>query len=272
MYGPVAWSKFPRFGVAACPYEPGDADVLLAGWRPLRRWPACPQPAPQNIAVTRLQTGEPGSGEFAPCRSGPPRSLPCTAYCALRGNVKRSRPKLRATFCLLGLTALAACGQQGPDHNVEATYNKETGKLSQLTVDARKDGNPNITSYMDGSNFLHIEIDRDEDGKVDRWEYYGADQKLEKVGFSRANDGKPDAWAFEGAAGGLGKMQVSTKRDGKPNRTEFYQKGELIRAEEDTDGDGRTDKWETYSGGALVTVSFDMTKSGTPNKTIDYRK
>jgi uncharacterized protein len=40
-----------------CRYEPGDVDVLLAGWRPFRSWPACPQPAPQNIAITRLQNG-----------------------------------------------------------------------------------------------------------------------------------------------------------------------------------------------------------------------
>lgn len=172
----------------------------------------------------------------------------------------------------IALIASASCGAPADDRQVQATYDKNTGKLQQVSVDAARDGNPNITSYMDGNKFLRIEIDRDEDGKVDRWEYYGADQKLEKVGFSRSNDGKPDAWAFEDSTGAIGKMQVSTKRDGKPNRTEFYQKNELVRAEEDTDGDGRTDKWETYADGLLVTVSFDLTKSGKPTRTIDYRK
>ena len=37
------------------PYEPGDGDVLLAGGRVLE----CPAPAPQNAAVTRLQTYAP---------------------------------------------------------------------------------------------------------------------------------------------------------------------------------------------------------------------
>ena len=49
---------------------------------------------------------------------------------------------------------------------------------------------------MDGARVVRIEIDKDEDGKIDRWEYYGPDQKLEKVGFSRANDGKEDAWSY----------------------------------------------------------------------------
>ena len=141
-----------------------------------------------------------------------------------------------------------------------------------MTVDTRKDGKPDITSYMDGNKFLRIEIDQDEDGRVDRWEYYGPDQKLEKVGLSRSNDGKQDVWAFQDPSGTLGKVQISTRRDGTPNRTEFYRDRDLVRAEEDTDGDGRTDRWETYANGALVTLSLDLTKSGKPTTTIDYSK
>jgi hypothetical protein len=65
---------------------------------------------------------------------------------------------------------------------------------------------------------------------------------------------------------------VSTKRDGKVTRTEFFSKGQLARAEEDTDADGRVDKWEAYSGGALTAVSFDTSKSGKPTVTVDYRQ
>ena len=176
-----------------------------------------------------------------------------------------------AAFVVLGVSA--GCGGSSPqDQRVQPTYDKATGKLSQLTVDAAKDGKPNITSYMDGTKFLRIEIDSNEDGKIDRWEYYGADQKLERVGFSRANDGKVDAWAFQGPDGAVARVDVSTKRDGKVTRTEFYEKGALARAEEDTDADGRIDKWEQYESGALVSVSFDTTKSGKPTTTIDYRK
>jgi hypothetical protein len=168
--------------------------------------------------------------------------------------------------------ASIACGGGPEDQRVGAEYDKETGKLSQLTVDIAKDGKPNITSYMDGTKFLRIEIDANEDGKIDRWEYYGADQRLERVGFSRADDGKVDAWAFQGPDGSVFKVEVSTKRDGKVNRTEFYEKGALARAEEDTDADGRVDKWEQYESGALISVSFDTTKSGKPTTTIDYKK
>lgn len=168
-----------------------------------------------------------------------------------------------------GCTAPSATEATGA---VEAKYNEKTGKLAELTMNAKKDGKPDVFSYMDGSKFVRIEIDNDENGSIDRWEYYGADQKLEKVGVSRSNDGIVDSWLFEGADGRPAKVEISTKRDGRANRTEFFAKGDRTRAEEDTDADGRVDKWETYEGGSLAVVSFDMTKSGKPTVTIDYRK
>jgi hypothetical protein len=173
---------------------------------------------------------------------------------------------------IVGVTASVGCSSPPEELRIEPIYDKTTGKLSQLTLNVAKDGKPNITSYMDGTKFLRIEIDANEDGKIDRWEYYGTDQKLARVGFSRADDGKADAWAFQAPDGSVARVEVSTRRDGKVNRTEFYEKGSLARAEEDTDANGRVDKWEQYESGALVSVSFDTTKSGKPTTTIDYRK
>jgi hypothetical protein len=162
------------------------------------------------------------------------------------------------------------CNAPPREERVKAVYDKETGKLHQLTVDARKDGKPNILSDMDGKKIIRIEVDHDEDGKVDRWEYYGDDQKIFKVGLSRANDGKTDTWAFRSPGGVLTKLEVSTRRDGRFNRTQFYENGALIRIEEDTDGDDKVDKWETYRDGALANVAFDPAGSGHPTVSIDY--
>jgi hypothetical protein len=166
--------------------------------------------------------------------------------------------------------ALAGCSPHA-NSRVEAKYDQTSGLLTQLTIDAKTDGKPNIYSYMDGNKFVRIEIDKDEDGKIDRWEYYGPDQKLQKVGMSRANDGKVDSWAYEGPDGLVSRVEVSTRRNGRINRTEFYARGELMRAEEDTNGDGKVDKWETYAAGSLSSVSFDTTGSGRPNRIIDYQ-
>jgi hypothetical protein len=174
------------------------------------------------------------------------------------------------TLLVAACFGTAACGSPNGEKRVHAVYDRETGKLNEVKVDALRDGRPDVFGYIDDARIRRIEIDTDEDGKIDRWEYYGDDQKILKVGLSRANDGRVDAWAFRAEDGSLERIEVSTKRDGNANRTEFYEHGVIARAEEDADGDGRADKWETYRQGALATVSFDTQKSGKPNHTVDY--
>lgn len=168
-------------------------------------------------------------------------------------------------FCSVG------CGSPSEAQtDVQAVYDKQTGRLRELTYDSNKNGKPDGFGYMDGARIIRIELDKDEDGKVERWEYYGVDQKLEKVGLSKGNDGKVDHWAYRGVDGTLVKMEVSTKRNGKVQRTEIYEKDALVRVEEDTDDNGSVDKWETYSGGTLSSVAFDAEGTGRPTRRLVY--
>ena len=166
--------------------------------------------------------------------------------------------------------ALGCSGPSETKKDVQAVYDEQTGRLRQLTYDSNKNGKPDSISYMDGTTVLRVEIDQDEDGKVDRWEYYGADRTLEKVGLSRANDGIVDQWAYRAADGTLAKMEISTKRDGKVQRTEVYEKGAVVGVEEDTNDDGAVDKWETYSGGTLTGLALDTTGAGHPTRRLVY--
>ena len=111
---------------------------------------------------------------------------------------------------------------------------------------------------MDGTRPLRARIDRNEDGKLDRWEYYDEKGQLTKVGFSRSDDGKPDAWAFAGPDGKVVRIEISSAKDEKKiDRWEQYEPkgagpegvGALLEASEDTNGDGKPDKWETYDAG-----------------------
>lgn len=184
---------------------------------------------------------------------------------------KRSFAPRRILLFALNV-AVVGCGSAPENKQVQAEYDKQTGRLSQLTYDSNNNGKPDSFSYMDGTRVLRVEVDKDEDGKIERWEYYGADRKLERLGMSRLNDGKVDAWAYQGADGAVGRIEVSTKRDGKVNRKEFYEKGALVRTEEDTDGNGVTDKWETYSNGAITSVAFDTEGTGRPTRRLVYGK
>jgi len=169
--------------------------------------------------------------------------------------------------CILGLSA---CGAAANDRQqVEQVYDAG-GRLQLLKLDSNGNGKVDTVSYMDGPRIMRIELDGNEDGVIDRWEYYDADQQIEKVGLSRAQDGKVDSWAFYTEDGTLSRLEVSTRRDGTANRIEFYEKGVLARAEEDTNGDALVDKWEQFEGTRLASVSFDTKQLGRADRRLIY--
>jgi hypothetical protein len=175
----------------------------------------------------------------------------------------------------LTLFALVSCGNEETERlnkTTVASYDKSTGKLKELTYDADKDGRVDTWTEMDGARAVRSRIDRNQDGKIDRWEYYGDTGRLVKVGFSRKDDGKPDAWAYSGADGRVERIEVSSAGDEhKIDRWEHYDVAGLTAAEEDQDGDGTVDKWETYEGGALKTVAFDENHDGKPDRRLTYQ-
>lgn len=197
----------------------------------------------------------------------------------------------------LGVLAVAgavlAHGCADPEHErlkatTKPSYDKATGKLTELTYDANKNGRIDTWTEMDGTRPLRSRIDSNEDGRIDRWEYYDAAGKLARVGFSRRaadkdKDDKPDAWAFSNAAGRIERVEISSSGDeSKIDRWEFYDvsdgssttadgAGPLMRVEADINGDGRRDKWERYANGVVQTAEFDENHDGRPDRRLTYK-
>lgn len=181
----------------------------------------------------------------------------------------------------LGLAALVvllttACSSSEGGRTTTPSYDPETGRLVTLTTDTNGNGVPDTTSYMDGARIVRIELDLDENGQVERWDFYTPDGTLEKVGLSHGNDGVMDAQAFYGPAAELVRMEISTGRNGVFDRVEHYQAGRLTRSADDTNGDGTADKWDAYvempgSPGAapaysVASTAVDESGSGRPER------
>jgi hypothetical protein len=187
---------------------------------------------------------------------------------------------VRALAASAALLGLAACSPTPAGEKPRAQYDPKTGRLQRLTYDANHNGRNDAVSIMDGTRILRIELDLDENGKVDRWDFYREDRTLEKVGLSRLNDGVMDSQAFYTADGKLQRIEVSTRRDGRFNRTEYYEAGVLTRSVEDADGDGRADRWETYRPNpasapgepayAITSAAFDDEGRGVPGRRFFY--
>ena len=142
-----------------------------------------------------------------------------------------------------------------------------------MKYDSDGDGRFDTFTYMDGATVLRIEIDKDADGRIDRWEYYGPGKVLERVGISRAGNGVEDTWQYFDPSGAITRVEIaSTRGKNGPliNRIEYYEHGMLTRAEEDTDHDGVIDKWETYTGDHLAAVAFDDLHHGAPTRKLVY--
>ena len=196
-----------------------------------------------------------------------------------------SHGPLRPTTLLFVALILSSCGRPRDDSAVVPVYDKENGKLQRLDYDSDKDGTTDTVSFMDGQKVIRIEIDKDQDGRVERWEYYGQDQKLVRIGISRLNDGIVDAWSYNGADGSVVQIDLSGNRDGRINRKEFYEAGQLVRVEETIpaqsqdvapdlatgSSDWKPSRWEFYDpSGRLTTVAFDPSGRGIPERRLTY--
>jgi len=153
-------------------------------------------------------------------------------------------------FLLLPIMACGAAPEHESTPAATPIYNPRTGRLEQIVSDRDGDGRQETRAFMDGTRLVRIEIDRNGDDVVDRWEYY-------------TSAGEPPVAVIERAeeAGGP---------DGTITRRETYVDGELTRVEEDTTLDGRPDKWESYRQGRLVHVDLDLAGEGRPTRRLVY--
>ncbi|MGH2821410.1 MAG: hypothetical protein ACRDJ5_12230, partial [Actinomycetota bacterium] len=85
---------------------------------------------------------------------------------------------------LLVIASVAGCSDPGNERlkeTTKATYDRDTGRLKELTYDANRNGRIDTWTEMNGSRPIRSRIDRNEDGKLDRWEYYDEKGQLMKV-------------------------------------------------------------------------------------------
>ncbi len=188
--------------------------------------------------------------------------------------------KLLISRVLAPIAILSACSSKPAGEQPRAEYDETTGRLREIVFDANKNGKNDTVSYMDGTRIVRIELDLDENGKVERWDFYRPDGKLDKVGLASQNDGVMDSQAFYTAGGELQRIEISTKRDSRFDRTEFYEKNVLVRSQDDANGDGRPDKWDEYTARpdhppgepayAITATAFDDSGSGRPERRFVY--
>lgn len=172
----------------------------------------------------------------------------------------------RAKLCagILTAAALVACARD----RVTAVYDAG-GAIRRIDYDTDRDGRIDVRAYLFDGRTRRIEADGNGDGVIDRWEYYGVNGELARIGTSSESDGVEDTWVVQ--MDGRMRVDISTRRDGVADRHELHEKGIVIHAEQDTNADGRIDQWQTFDHGKLRELLIDTTLvSGRPNRRLVY--
>jgi len=171
------------------------------------------------------------------------------------------------TSLLLVLIGALSAGCEGRDR-VRPIYDP-AGAIRRVDYDNDGDGGIDMRSYLEDGRPMRIEIDGNDDGIVDRWEYYTADGQLDRLGTSSESDGVEDTWVRQ--RGTQLEVDVSTHRDGVADRHEFHDSGIVVRAEQDTNGDGLIDQWQRFRDGRLTELLLDTSfATGRPDRRLVY--
>lgn len=153
---------------------------------------------------------------------------------------------------LLAISLVPACAGS-PD----AIYDADTRVAIRLDADIDRNGLIESRTYFAAGRPLRIEVDIDGDSRVDRWEYYGADGALERLGSSSQADGREDTWLVQNGA--EARLEISTRRDGVIDRREVQRDGVVRATEQDSNFDGLVDQWVTLDGGRMRELRVDTT-------------
>src|SRR5947207_2821870 len=170
---------------------------------------------------------------------------------------------LRAVCCVLPALFAACAGDR-----VSPVYDAASA-IRRIDYDTNRDGQIDMRAYLENGRTVRIEADGNDDGVIDRWEYYRPDGQLDRLGTSSEADGIEDTWVAQN--GSQMRVDVATRRDGVVDRHEFHDNGVLVRAEQDSNGDGRIDQWQRFEGGKLRELLLDTTQSsGRPDERLVY--
>ncbi len=152
----------------------------------------------------------------------------------------------------------------------QAVYDP-AGRLLRLLYDGNGDKRADVVTLY-GSNGLpqRAEIDSDSDNAIDRWELFGPDGTLLRVGTARGRPGQPDLWEDVDARGRVVGRALDANADGRPERRETFDVGGLVGVDLDTDGDGRVDRWQQWRAGLMTREDLDTDGDGEPDRRLRY--
>jgi hypothetical protein len=154
----------------------------------------------------------------------------------------------------------------------QISYDMATNAVVKDVQDRNQDGvSDRITTYEGFGGARTVETDTGFDGRVDRWETFGAEgQRLRSA--TASNGTRPDRVATYDRAGLLNRVEADEDSDGRFEITRLYEAGKLTEIRIDSDGNGRVDRVQDFRKGYLSEEDFDTNEDGAPDLRMTFGK
>jgi hypothetical protein len=154
----------------------------------------------------------------------------------------------------------------------QTSYDLHTHALVRRVVDRNQDGvSDRIITYEGLGGARLEEMDTDFDGRVDRWDTFGATgQRLRSA--SARTGSRPDRVASYDRAGLLDRVETDADLDGIFEVVQIHEAGRLAETRIDTDGNGRVDRIQDFRAGYLAFEDFDTNEDGRSDLRLTFAK
>jgi len=144
--------------------------------------------------------------------------------------------------------------------------------VAVIEMDADEDKSFESTSFYNSEGLRQKDLGVNQDGRVDRREYFDASGRLVKS--EESSDGAAGlnmAWFYDDAGNPV-RAEKDGNGDGRPDIWYYYNNGKLSTVREDTRYDGRPDLWEEYDASEkIIRQSRDLNGDGIPDVTKDFK-
>ncbi|NRA07893.1 MAG: hypothetical protein HRU02_07000 [Myxococcales bacterium] len=152
----------------------------------------------------------------------------------------------------------------------DAFGNERELRVTELSLDADRDGSPELLRYLDleSDELIRSEQDSDYDGRIDIWQDYAAGVLCSRR-IDRDGDGRADLWE-EYADGWATSRKLDRNGDGRANEYYQWRDGSLVVERHDADGDGEMNRIVRYQDRLLVRDDEDLDGDGRMDRSTTY--
>lgn len=154
----------------------------------------------------------------------------------------------------------------------QASYDLHTHAVARRVIDRNQDGVSDRIITYEGLGGARIEeTDTDFDGRVDRWDTFGAMGQRLRSATARMG-ARPDRVASYDRAGRLDRVETDADLDGIFEVAQIHEAGRLAELRIDSDRNGRADRIQDFRAGYLAFEDLDTDEDGRADVRLTFAK